>query len=76
MKNKYKNNYVFLYQIIVSTLLLISPVIIIYRIFKSKEDSRRFIEKFGISSEKRKKGKIIWFHGASVGEINEYYSTY
>ena len=59
----------FLYQIIVSTLLLISPVIIIYRIFKSKEDSRRFIEKFGISSEKRKKGKIIWFHGASVGEI-------
>ena len=59
----------FLYQIIISTLLLISPVIIIYRIFKIKEDPKRFIEKFGIPSEKRKKGKIIWFHGASVGEI-------
>ena len=59
----------FLYQIIISTLLLISPLIIIYRIFKIKEDPKRFIEKFGIPSEKRKKGKIIWFHGASVGEI-------
>ena len=59
----------FLYQIIVSALLLISPVIIIYRILKNKEDSKRFIEKFSISSEKRKKGKLIWFHGASVGEI-------
>ena len=59
----------FLYQIIVSTLLLISPVIIIYRIFKNKEDSKRFIEKFSICSEKRRKGKLIWFHGASVGEI-------
>ncbi len=59
----------FLYQIIISALLLISPVIIIYRIFKRKEDSRRFIEKFGFHSEKRKRGKIIWFHGASVGEI-------
>ena len=59
----------FLYQIIISALLLISPIIIIYRIFKIKEDSKRFIEKFSIPSEKRKKGKIIWFHGASVGEI-------
>ena len=59
----------FLYQIIVSALLLISPVIIIYRILKNKEDSKRFVEKFSISSEKRKKGKLIWFHGASVGEI-------
>ncbi len=59
----------FLYQIIVSTLLFISPVIIIYRILKNKEDSKRFIEKFSISSKKRKKGKVIWFHGASVGEI-------
>ena len=59
----------FLYQIIVTTLLLISPIIIIYRILRNKEDSKRFIEKFSISSEKRRKGKLIWFHGASVGEI-------
>ena len=59
----------FLYQIIISLLLLISPVVIIFRILKNKEDSKRFLEKFSIPSKKRKKGKIIWFHGASVGEI-------
>ena len=59
----------FLYQIILSFLLLISPIIIIYRVLKKKEDPKRFIEKFSIPSEKRKIGKIIWFHGASVGEL-------
>ena len=59
----------FLYQLIISSLLLISPLIIIYRILKKKEDSKRFIEKFSIPSEKRAKGNLIWFHGASVGEI-------
>ncbi len=58
-----------LYQTFVTIILLISPVIIIYRIFKNKEDKHRFVEKFCISTKKRKKGKLIWFHGASVGEI-------
>ena len=57
------------YQTIVTFIILISPLIIIYRIFNNKEDKIRFIEKFGISSIKRKKGKVIWLHGASVGEI-------
>ena len=57
------------YQILVSIILLISPIIIIYRIFQNKEDKRRFVEKFSISTKKRKNGKLIWFHGASVGEI-------
>ena len=59
----------FLYQIIFTIILLISPLIVTYRLFKNKEDSKRFIEKFGISSKKRLNGKLIWFHGASVGEI-------
>ena len=59
----------FLYQIILSLLILISPILIIFRIYKGKEDKVRFIEKFGISSKKRSEGKLIWFHGASVGEI-------
>ncbi|WP_440933838.1 3-deoxy-D-manno-octulosonic acid transferase [Candidatus Pelagibacter sp.] len=59
----------FLYQIIISILLLISPLILIIRIFKNKEDKFRFIEKFSIPSDQRTKGKLIWFHGASVGEI-------
>ena len=59
----------FLYQIILSLILLISPIVIIIRIIKNKEDKKRFIEKFSISSKKRAEGKLIWFHGASVGEI-------
>ena len=34
-----------------------------------KEDIKRFWEKFCFFSIKRNKGKLIWFHGASVGEI-------
>ena len=52
-----------------SLLLLISPLIIFYRIIKNKEDKKRFIEKFSIPTKERKRGKLIWFHGASVGEI-------
>lgn len=58
-----------LYQIILSLLILTSPILIIFRIFKGKEDKIRFIEKFSIASKKRSRGKLIWFHGASVGEI-------
>ena len=59
----------FFYQIIVSLILLISPLIIIFRILKKKEDKKRFKEKFVFPTKTRKKGKLIWFHGASVGEI-------
>ena len=59
----------FLYQIIISILLLISPLILIFRILRNKEDKLRFFEKLSITSNKRKKGKLVWFHGASVGEI-------
>ncbi len=59
----------FLYHIIIFTVTIFSPIIIIYRILKNKEDKKRYIEKFSITSKKRAKGKLIWFHGASVGEI-------
>ena len=58
-----------LYQAVVSLLLLISPFIIIYRILKKKEDTLRFKEKFCLFTKKRVGGNLIWFHGASVGEI-------
>ncbi len=58
-----------IYQLIISLILIISPLIIFYRIYKNKEDKIRFKEKFGIPSKKRLKGKLIWFHGASVGEL-------
>jgi len=59
----------FFYQIIIFFIILISPLIIIFRIFKKKEHKSRFIEKFGFNSKYKKKGKLIWFHGSSVGEI-------
>ena len=59
----------FLYHITLSLIILISPILIILRIYKNKEDKIRFKEKFSISTKKRHKGKLIWFHGASVGEI-------
>ena len=59
----------FFYQIIISFLLIISPLIIIYRVIKNKEDFKRFKEKFSFASKNRTQGKLIWFHGASVGEL-------
>ena len=59
----------FLYQVLVSLLLLISPIIIFLRIFNKKEDIRRFKEKFSVPTKKRIVGNLLWFHGSSVGEI-------
>ena len=59
----------FFYQIFLTLLFCITPLIILYRIIKNKEDKIRFIEKFGSPTKKRVKGKLLWFHGASVGEI-------
>ena len=59
----------FIYQIILTFLLILSPVIIFLRILKNKEDKKRYFEKFSFPSKKRKSGKLIWFHGASVGEL-------
>ena len=59
----------FIYQILLSIILCFSPIIVIIRIIKNKEDKFRFKEKFCLFSKKRGSGKLIWFHGSSVGEI-------
>ncbi len=59
----------FLYQAVLSIILLISPIVIILRIFKDKEDKKRFVEKFSLTSKKRQNGLLVWFHACSVGEI-------
>jgi len=58
-----------IYQLILILIILISPLIILYRILKNKEDSARFREKFCFFSKSRKSGKLIWFHASSVGEL-------
>ena len=59
----------FLYNLIISIIIISSPIIILYRLFKKKEDPKRFLEKFGFLKKIRRRGKIIWFHCSSVGEL-------
>ena len=59
----------FLYRILINIIFLISPLIIIYRLIKKKEDVKRFKEKLCFFTKKNIKGKLVWFHGASVGEL-------
>ena len=58
-----------IYRFLINLIFLLSPLILIFRLLKKKEDVRRFKEKFCIFSKKRNSGKLLWFHGASVGEI-------
>ena len=59
----------FIYKVLINIIFLFSPIIIIIRLIKRKENTKRFIEKFGFFYQKRASGKLIWFHGASVGEV-------
>ena len=59
----------FIYQTLISIVLFFSPIIIIYRTFKNKENKLSIKEKFSFPSKKRGNGNLIWFHGSSVGEI-------
>ena len=59
----------FLYNIFVFIVIIFSPIILLLRIFKKKEDPKRFKEKLCIFSKSRGRGKLIWIHGSSVGEI-------
>ena len=61
--------FLFLYRFLINIVFVISPIIIFIRILKKKEDFKRFKEKFCFFSEKKNKKKLVWFHGASVGEL-------
>lgn len=58
----------FLYRILV---VLLSPIIymwLVIRYIKGKEDKKRFYERLGYSKQPRPNGRVVWMHGASVGE--------
>ena len=59
----------FIYQFFFTILIVFSPLVIIFRILKKKEHKKRFVEKFSLPTKRRIKGNLMWFHGASVGEI-------
>ena len=60
---------IYIYRFLLNIIFVISPLIILLRLIRKKEDSKRFLEKFCFFSEKRTDGKVLWFHGASVGEL-------
>ena len=59
----------FLYRILINIIFLISPLIIIYRLIKKKRISKGLKKNYVFFTKKNIYGKIIWFHGASVGEL-------
>ena len=58
-----------IYRLLINITLILSPIILFLRLIKKKEDLNRCKEKLCFFSKKKKRGKLIWFHGASVGEI-------
>ncbi len=59
----------FFYQLLIFIILIFSPLILLVRFFKNKEDKKRFIEKFSIIRKEKNKSNLIWIHAASVGEL-------
>ena len=59
----------FLYRFLINIIIIFSPLIIIFRLIKKKEHPTIFKEKLCFFSKKRGSGKLVWFHGSSVGEI-------
>jgi len=59
----------FLYRIIFNIVLILSPLIFLVRLLKKKETLTSYKQKICLFSKRRQKGKLIWFHGASVGEV-------
>jgi 3-deoxy-D-manno-octulosonic-acid transferase len=57
------------YRFFINLIFILSPLIILIRLIKKKESLERFKEKLGFFTKNRSRGKLIWFHGASVGEF-------
>ncbi len=60
---------IFFYRILINLIFILSPIIILLRLLENKEDIKRFKEKLGFFQDNKSKKKVIWFHGASVGEF-------
>ncbi len=60
---------IILYRFLINLVLVISPLILLVRLLKKKENLIRLKEKFCFFTKKKASGKLLWFHGASVGEL-------
>jgi len=58
-----------IYFLLTFVIHYISPILLLYRVYKGKEISSRFMEKLGYYNIKSL-GNLVWIHAASVGELN------
>ena len=58
-----------IYRGLINIIFILSPLIFLFRLYKKKENFKSYLQKLGFFSKKKNKGKLIWFHGASVGEL-------
>ena len=49
---------IFIYRILINLILILSPLIILFRLLKKKEDLIRVKEKLSFFTKKRSKGKV------------------
>ncbi len=57
-----------LYRRVMGTMHAIAPTLLNRRVQRGKEDPIRFRERLGQTKTPRPEGKLVWFHGVSVGE--------
>lgn len=56
------------YRLATAALSPAAPLLLRRRILRGKEHSERTDERLGIASRPRPEGRLVWVHGASVGE--------
>src|SRR5210317_2108460 len=60
---------IIVYRILTIVIVIFLPLILVWRVFKKKEILNISKKKICFFHKKRNKGRLVWFHGASVGEI-------
>ncbi len=58
------------YRLLMSAATPVASMVLSYRLTQGKEHATRLPERRGEANIPRPSGRLIWFHGASVGEIN------
>jgi 3-deoxy-D-manno-octulosonic-acid transferase len=58
------------YRLLMSAATPVASMVLSYRLRKGKEHAVRLPERRGEANIPRPAGRLIWFHGASVGEMN------
>lgn len=58
-----------LYRILKAVLSPFIFLLMAWRVFKGREEREHFHERLGHTDIKRPEGKLVWLHGASIGEV-------